>query len=206
MKKLVFMLTVTVCTVAVQAARFSWNTSAKLYGVTAASVVDNGSYGAASSGTTDRGDKVLTTLNYVLTIYDATGVTEIGSASGTVSYGSLGKVNTIMNVDAAEQGTAYKYVLALTGAQSDLQSRGEVTSGEYKYNYSSATVATELTGDITTAIGGDTDLGNIVPSSWTVSGITKTPVGGGGGSGVPEPTSGLLLALGGAMLALRRKR
>ena len=30
--------------------------------------------------------------------------------------------------------------------------------------------------------------------------------GGGGGGGVPEPTSGLLLALGGAMLALRRRR
>ena len=30
--------------------------------------------------------------------------------------------------------------------------------------------------------------------------------GGGGGEDVPEPTSGLLLALGGAMLALRRRR
>ena len=30
--------------------------------------------------------------------------------------------------------------------------------------------------------------------------------GGSGGGGVPEPTSGLLLALGGAILALRRKR
>ena len=37
---------------------------------------------------------------------------------------------------------------------------------------------------------------------------TYTPdtSGGGGGGGVPEPTSGLLLALGGAMLALRRRR
>ena len=38
----------------------------------------------------------------------------------------------------------------------------------------------------------------------------KTAAGGyksfGGGGGVPEPTSGLLLALGGAMLALRRRR
>ena len=39
------------------------------------------------------------------------------------------------------------------------------------------------------------------------TGISYTPMSsGGGGGGVPEPTSGLLLALGGAMLALRRRR
>ena len=40
------------------------------------------------------------------------------------------------------------------------------------------------------------------------SGISYTPMSSGGSSGgdVPEPTSGLLLALGGAMLALRRRR
>ena len=209
MKKLMFMLATVACAATMQAAVFDWSTSSKLYGVTAASVVDNGSYGAASSGSTDRGDKVLTSLSYVLTLFDASTDAEVGSASGTVSYGSLGKVDTSgINVAAAAQGTTYKYVLALTGAQSDLQSRGEVTSGEYKYDYSAATVATELSGTITTATMGNTDLGNIVPSAWTVSGITKTPVGGGGGGGggVPEPTSGLLLALGGAMLALRRKR
>lgn len=35
---------------------------------------------------------------------------------------------------------------------------------------------------------------------------TYTSAGGGGGGDVPEPTSGLLLVLGGAMLALRRRR
>ena len=209
MKKLVFMLATVACAATMQAASFSWGGD-KLYGVTAASVVDNGSYGAASSGTTDRGDKVLSALTYVLTIYDATGTTEIGSASGTVTYGSLGKValESAIDVSEAAQGTTYKYVLALTGAQSNIRSRGEETSGEYKYDYSAATIAAELTGDITTATMGVTTLDAGVPSTWTVSGITKTPVGGGGGggSGVPEPTSGLLLALGGAMLALRRKR
>ena len=38
-------------------------------------------------------------------------------------------------------------------------------------------------------------------SNWTVN-----LAGSSGGGGVPEPTSGLLLALGGAMLALRRRR
>ena len=39
-----------------------------------------------------------------------------------------------------------------------------------------------------------------------VSSMTWKPGGVAGGSGVPEPTSGLLLLVGGAMLALRRKQ
>ena len=91
----------------------------------------------------------------------------------------------------------------MTGTQKDLVARG--VDGDY--DYSAATVSATFNGTVTTAIGGDTDLfaSDTVPATWTVSGIT--PVGGGsGGSDVPEPTSGLLLALGGAMLALRRRR
>ena len=40
----------------------------------------------------------------------------------------------------------------------------------------------------------------------TLSNWTAISGGGSGGGGVPEPTSGLLLVLGGAMLALRRRR
>ena len=54
-----------------------------------------------------------------------------------------------------------------------------------------------------TSSGSNTSLSS---SSITQSGITFGGGGGGSGGGVPEPTSGLLLALGGAMLALRRKR
>ena len=42
-------------------------------------------------------------------------------------------------------------------------------------------------------------------AGYTSGGVIKYTAGGGGGD-VPEPTSGLLLALGGAMLALRRRR
>ena len=44
------------------------------------------------------------------------------------------------------------------------------------------------------------DTTDMASAGWTPSS------GGGGTGGVPEPTSGLLLALGGAMLALRRRR
>ena len=44
-------------------------------------------------------------------------------------------------------------------------------------------------------------------SSFTKSGTVAANGGGGGGGGdIPEPTSGLLLLVGGAMLALRRKQ
>jgi hypothetical protein len=62
-----------------------------------------------------------------------------------------------------------------------------------------------MSGTITTALMGTTEFPDVVPSSWAVTGITKTATGGGGET-IPEPTSGLLLLVGGAMLALRRKQ
>ena len=52
--------------------------------------------------------------------------------------------------------------------------------------------------DLTTA-------GNIYDDTWTV-GTSMTHAVTTSGGGIPEPTSGLLLLVGGAMLALRRKR
>ena len=43
-------------------------------------------------------------------------------------------------------------------------------------------------------------------STFTQSGTIVAGGGGGGGGDIPEPTSGLLLLVGGAMLALRRKQ
>ena len=56
----------------------------------------------------------------------------------------------------------------------------------------------------------DSSPGNFSTAFSTVANSTNTKTIGGGGSGggegVPEPTSGLLLLVGGAMLALRRKQ
>ena len=58
---------------------------------------------------------------------------------------------------------------------------------------------------------GDTNFGDASGVTFTgarfaATGTTGWNTNGGGSSGVPEPTSGLLLLVGGAMLALRRKQ
>ena len=45
-----------------------------------------------------------------------------------------------------------------------------------------------------------------VSTAITASSLTSFSGGSGGGGDIPEPTSGLLLLVGGAMLALRRKQ
>ena len=64
------------------------------------------------------------------------------------------------------------------------------------YDYSDATMTAEIRGTVTTLSTGSTSFSSDAPASWTVSGI----------QGVPEPTSGLLMLVGLAGLALRRKR
>ena len=190
MKKIAIAAAV-ICIAAIsQAATFDWaSSSVRLYGVTSASVLDNGTY-AASSASADRADKVCT-LTYLLTILD--GDTVIGTATGDVKYGTLGKLGTTgMEVAAAQYGKTYNYVLTLTGTQSNLSGRG--VDGDF--DYSGATLTAEISGTVTTAAMGVTLLPETAPTSWTVSGITA----------VPEPTSGLLMLVGLAGLALRRRR
>ncbi len=64
-------------------------------------------------------------------------------------------------------------------------------SGISAHSYTAETAATAVTADFSSAFGS---------ASWTALG------GGGGTDPLPEPTSGLLLLVGGAVLALRRKQ
>ena len=215
MKKLIVSAAIVCAAVAVQAASFNWASdgvdggkAARLYGVAASGVLDNGSYD--KSGTlADRIDRGTYSLQAMITILDATTGAEVGHSSWvTLGAGESGGASaTGMNVSEAAAGTAYKYKIDVQGTQGSLTSKGSAVDGGdgYNYDYTSAIITASLEGDVTTATMGGTTIAINPPTSWTVSGITKTAQGGGGGD-IPEPTSGLLLVLGGAMLALRRRR
>ena len=187
MKKVLIVAAVFCAAVVSQAAQVKWVSGANFVGVDAALVGDNGSY--AADGSKLKGNS---TLNYVLSIYAAGTDTLVYTANGAMKFGSTNqKTNLSWTDEAIELGTAYDYVITVTGTQADLAARG--VDGDY--DYTAATISATISGTVTTKASGFTTLADN-PTTWTVSGVTA----------VPEPTSGLLMLVGLAGLALRRRR
>ena len=191
MKKLMMLLAAVGLAFGVNAASFTWQSASAAYGLDASAVGDNGDYSAGTTVMNKKG-----TWNVILALYDtATGDLVGQSASTGVKFSTTGnKFNTTLDVAEATTGTAYNYVLTITGTQTDLTARGL----DGTYDYSAASLTTTIEGSVTTAAMGATKFSSATPTTWAVSGIES--------AGTPEPTSGLLLLLGGAMLALRRKQ
>ena len=187
MKKLMVLATVAVAAVAAHAASFTWASTDKVYGVTVSAVGDNGPYNAGGQALSNSAGA----FTYVLSLYDDGG-TLVDTVKGDVKFSTTGnKFKTSIVSAKAGDGVEYDYVLAITGTQKTLTNKESA-----EYDYTAATLSTSISGTIKTASSGDTDFTTAVPTSWTVSGVAA----------VPEPTSGLLLLLGVAGLALRRRR
>jgi hypothetical protein len=189
MKKLMIIAAVAMAAIVSQAATYKWTTSAVAYGVNAATVGDNGDYAAGTTQMKNQGS-----WTFVLALYDTTTHDLVGqSAVTSVKFGSTNaKVNTSVEVAAGVQGASYDYILTITGTETSLTARGV----DGAYDYTGATLSTTISGSLTGVSTGAATFSSDLPSTWTVSGIVAAP----------EPTSGLLVLLGMAGLALRRKR
>ena len=160
------------------AATVKWGSSAVAYGIPDASAATTDGATITAGTTKMKGNG---TWTYVMTILS--GTTEVGSASGTVAFGSTGKISTSVNLDMAAGD--YNYSIVISGGQTGLPD--------------GSSLSTTLTGSFTLQAVGDSGITSSAPSSWKVTASGTQP-------DVPEPTSALLLLMGGAMLALRRKQ
>ena len=178
MKKLMIALAVVAMAAVSQAAMVKW--SGTIAGVDVTKVTDNGDYAASGSALSSG-------LSYALTIFDASTGDVVYTKSAALTTSTPNLTFSSTNIKASHD---YTWQVVVSGAQADLRAK---TSTEF--DYSAATIATTLSGEMTTLNMGTTTFSGS-PTSWTVSGITAAP----------EPTSGLLLLLGVGALALRRRR
>ena len=139
-------------------------------------------------------DDVGKTVYLLTSIGDYADATELSSAavsSAGIASAGRGKystpVTTANNSDITSTGTFYYAIVGADGKS---------------FNY---VEATGLAAKVYDPNAQETSKGtfNSISASMIAAGTSKSF---GGGEGVPEPTSGLLLLIGGAMLALRRKQ
>ncbi len=199
MRKLMIMLAAVAAAVTASAATVDWN-----YKIT----------GEAGGSNTEF-------TGYTAYLVDATyytGLSEVTAASITGTNPDTGKNNyiqsaTLSQTGSSGKGASKKYIFS-TGAQ-EYSNSSLVEGTTYNYylvlvdaageNYYAQAYNYTARGATATPTEGDITLD--VPRANVTSGMTAFSTGGGGGGGdIPEPTSGLLLLVGGAMLALRRKQ
>ena len=189
MKKLMIALAVAACTVAVQAASFNWSSSGTNAGKTFYAADGATTLYAASGATTlylfDAGitsqDTLLAGLRGDKTIADF-------SAVATQSLADTSRL-TDQTVSYGSAGTAYNFYMAIVDGDDVFLSASVSASGQ-----ASDTAPIKFSG-IKTA------------TQTAFADTTATfAANGAGWYAVPEPTSGLLMLLGMAGLALKRKR
>ena len=194
MKKIMIAAAI-VCAAALgQAATFDWTSSGKVYvaDVTLSSLTDGQVITALSSGTKGYMDS----SNFTAVNWAAKMILSDGANSETLDITpaftshklKVTDVNSTVFALPTDESTTktYQWTIVLTGTWTDDKGKEwTMTSNEItgSANYSNLSAAQINSG---------------VPSSWTVKGP--------GSEDVPEPTSALLMLLGVAGLALRRKQ
>ena len=181
MKKLIMSLAAVALAGSLQAATAAWgmaNDGAKTYANATVYMVLGSNYDAAISALNAGGSGIASTMaGYAL----GDVVTLSGKGAGNNSYGS------------ATAGDSYYWIVVMSGGNA-------IADGQNYYSTAAITYATmDAAGAIAT--------GSATPSNFMIVNSTQNLLTGTSGTiGAPEPTSGLLLLLGVAGLALKRKR
>ena len=191
MKKLIIAAAIVCAAVASEAASFTWMTPTVFLPFTK-STIEAGTFNAATSGSTK---KISSFINdgavflATIAISDDGGTTWTETKNVTIDQDS-GAISTTTSNDAFELPTAdgvtktLNYKILITGTYTDSNDKEWQISAspiEGKAQYTNVSYP---------------ELGTAVPAKWTFATGTGP---------VPEPTSGLLLLLGVAGLALRRR-
>lgn len=189
MKKLIMFAAIGVCC-AVRAASFTWGSGNTV------NALNTAEEGYVSEGT----------VYYLFAVGSETGaISSFDSSANQITIGS-----TKYSAVDSHTITAKEYDL---GAFSDSYSASESTINQNYYVVLFDADTAGSAGSALITVSGVTDMTTAdYTAALDASGIgtasnMKIPVtSGGSSSDVPEPTSGLLLVLGGAMLALRRRK
>ena len=188
MKKLMMIVSSLAVACSVQAASMVW-------GFSNAEIQDStGQYlGDAVQGIAYLYLGTVTSDGKAFDVSSATFVTQ-GGQNADYTFGALDPVDND-KITSTAAGQAYSLIL--------VEDNGK-DIGSYEGNYILATGTSQAGKD---PMSGATWAIFTNPTAYGASDWSTMTAGGGGGQGgIPEPTSGLLLLVGGAMLALRRKQ
>ena len=179
MKKIVLIAAVVLATLASNAASFAWKTSATggaIY-ADASTKLDSGTAYLIDAAVLSQAD-LAAAIEGGQSFAEATAGKTVGSATVTA-----GKISTTVSSSSYAGGSTYNFYTA-------------VLNGDNYFASDSVSVTAADVGEATVQFK--------LTTSTKADGAWKDATGTGGG--VPEPTSGLLLLVGGALLALRRRR
>ena len=182
MKKLLMFAIVTAFAVASQAAQFTWGCSNVREGWADSSVKADGTAYLFLVGSNGATEAAVASAISGATSASALGTTLAGMAIDTQSVSSGSIDGTTGDLTASAPAQLFFAVISDDG---------------YAYQSSAVTVTSIETIGATEVAFGSQKSASSSSTAWTNAG---------GGSAVPEPTSGLLLLVGAGMLALRRKQ
>jgi len=192
MKKLVIMATAIAMGISTQAATFMWSTSAQAYGPSVANLTpdSSGNY-AVGTANADRmkaeGTSQGVTWTYVMLLSDGTNNEQVEGTITTYSSNKIAASVTTSTIDIpgpSDPARTITWDIVITGTKT-------TEAGTYTY------VSDNLIGSKEYTSLSNREIVTAVPTSWDIT-VPTTPV-------IPEPTTGLLVLLGVAGLALRRR-